>query len=614
VVGVAAPDFVGTEPRIPDLWMPLAMQSEIMPDSQPRDFRSAADLSWLNTMGRLKPGVTAARAHADLAVWAAQLDATYPGRITEVNITPGTFLSDPEARTIVLIAGSLVMATVSLVLLVACANVANLPLARAAVRQKEIAVRLSMGATRGRLIRQFPTESSFLALLGGGLGLLLAGWALKAGYAIVASRTTMPRVDLSLDDNVLWYTLLLSVAASLLFGLAPALHATSPDLASALKDESALLGSRVSKARLRNAPIAAQMAACMVLLLGAGLLVRGLANVGALNAGLQLGNTYVISPDTRAASFYRQLVGQIGARPGGRSALTVNPPFGGVMMTNVTREGASEDGQWGESNFNAVSADYFGVMGIGMTRGRAFTVAEAVRGDAVAVISEAMARTYWNGRDALGQRFTYGTREAPQATIQVIGVARDVRSVHIWETDGPRFYLAANPNQPNLSVIAKSAAEGLMSHRELREVARGIDPAVLVSVHTLAESVEHEAGPVRVLASLAALLGGLALALATVGIDGVMSYSVSQRTREIGIRMTLGAERRNVLRLMLADSMRPVFLGMAAGMAVAAATSRILSRLLLGVSPLDPIAFARRGRVFCGRGSIGQLSSRAPRH
>ena len=598
IVGIAGPDFAGTEPSIPDVWMPLVLQPEIMPNTDPRDFQSAENLSWLTALGRLMPGVTARQARVDLQLLASQMDRNHPGRDMEINVTPGTFLNNPEERTIVLVGGSIVLLAVGLVLLVACANVANLLLARAALRQKEIAVRLSLGATRARLIRQFLTESALLSLLSGGLGLLLARWSVKAGYAIIASRISVPAVDLCLDFNILIYTLLLSAAASLMFGLLPALHTTRPTLASALKEEGAFFGQRLSKTRLRNSLIAAQMAVCMVLLTGAGLLIRGLINVGTLDPGFHVKDVIITDLDLKlqryndasAATFYQQLMSRFDGQAGGESALAANPPLHGMMVTGISFEDPLQDAVY-ETNFNIVSANYFDVLGIGLSRGRTFTVAEMKSGAGVTIVSDALARTYWGGQDPLGKRIRY-RQEGKLVSAEVVGVANDIRSIHLSSPDGPFFYLPANPNKPlGLSMITRSPVAGAQSSAIVRQLARALDPAVLVSVRTMAQSVETEVSPARAGAAMALLLGGLAIVLASVGVYGVMTFMVSQRTREIGIRMTLGAGSSSVLRLLLRDTMRPVAIGMVIGAVFAAIFSQAMTKVLLGVSPFDPIAF-----------------------
>jgi putative ABC transport system permease protein len=334
----------------------------------------------------------------------------------------------------------------------------------------------------------------------------------------------------------------------------------------------------------------------MVLLIGAGLLVRGLMNAQTLDPGFHIHNVFLTGldlrtqkyDDVRAAALYRQLMARLDAEPGVHSALASRPPLKGVSMTGVSPEGSQAGDHLQEANFNTVSANYFDVMGIGLTRGRVFTATEMNRGDPVAIVSETMARSYWHGQDALGKRFLYIAGAAGLQRVQIVGVAGDVRSNHISEVDGPLFYLPANPNKPlDLSVVTHAGSAGT-----IRRLVREIDPAVLATMGTMEDNLDHEIAPARIGMALASLLGGLALILATVGIYGVMQYTVSQRTREIGIRMTLGAEKSVVLRLMLSQSMRPVFIGMAVGTVLAAAASIALSKLLLGISPLDPIAYA----------------------
>jgi ABC-type antimicrobial peptide transport system permease subunit len=242
------------------------------------------------------------------------------------------------------------------------------------------------------------------------------------------------------------------------------------------------------------------------------------------------------------------------------------------------------------ANTNVVSSNYFEVMGIRLVRGRTFTPAESRGDQPVAIVSQAMANLWWNGRDAIGQRFRYGSKDAMQS-VEVVGVAQNVRSLHVGAVDGPLFYLPANPAQPaGLSVIARTPGVANFSS-SMHKVARELDPNVLVSVRSVAENLDRETAPMRTGSLSAVLLGGLALMLAAIGIYGVMSYAVSQRTREIGIRMALGAPRGNVLQLMLAESMRPVFAGMMIGVLLAMGVSMASSKLLVGVSPLDPLAY-----------------------
>jgi putative ABC transport system permease protein len=259
-------------------------------------------------------------------------------------------------------------------------------------------------------------------------------------------------------------------------------------------------------------------------------------------------------------------------------------------MTDVRTEGQSEAELTQAINFQVVSADYFDVMGVRPTRGRTFTAAEAEHGDPVAVINEAMAKRYWPGRDAVGQRFR---AHSQPVMLQVVGIAPDQRTIHVWENDGPLFYRPVGPNDATfLNIITREPRPGFLPVTTIRQMVRALDPTILPQIGTLAENVEHEIDALRVGAAMAALLGGLALLLALAGIYCVVTYSVSQRTREIGIRMTLGAERGSVIRLMLADNMRPVLIGMGVGLAIGAAVAAVVAKALMGVHPLDPIAFA----------------------
>jgi putative ABC transport system permease protein len=593
VVGVMSPEFRGGDSKVPDLWLPISMQPEAMPGIA-APLAPQENQSWLTAIAKLKPGITVRQAQADLAVLASQLDKNFPGRIMEVSVTPGGLFGNPEARAAIMIAGTVILLIVGLVLLVACANIANLLLARAAARQREIAVRLSMGASRARLIRQLLTESAVIAVAGGGLGLLLARWSLKIGYTLLASRMPLLPMDLTLDRNVLLYTLLISAASSVMFGLLPALQATSPDLCVALKDEGALLGCRVSKMRMRGALIAGEMAVCMVLLLGAGLMVHTVLQVQALSDDLHLNSYMVVDlnlrlaryDSARAAVFHQRLKEQLDSLPGVTSALTLAAPYTDVAITE-----AQVEGQNLRLNFAVVSPTYFDVMGIHTTRGRTFTAAEVEHADAVVVISEALARHFWPGQDPIGRQFAYRAQGSGVPPAQVIGVVKDARSIHVWEDDGPMFYKPMSPKDiVYISLISRLPAPGSLPTSTIREMVRSIDPAVMTNTKTLADNVEREVAPVRVGAALAAILGALALLLALAGIYCVVTYSVSRRTREIGIRMTLGAERSSVIRLMLTDNMRPVLIGMAVGLVIGIAAASLLSKVLLGVRPLDPVA------------------------
>src|SRR5215510_5165277 len=350
VIGVAARDFNGVELFAPDLWAPITMQAQLMPG---RDFLPKQNLSWLEVVARLKPGVSMAQAQAEMTLFAGQLDLAYPGRKTQVIVTPGNFLSDPEHRIIFLGFAALLLAAVGLVLLIACANVANLSLSRAVTRQKEIAVRLALGASRLRLVRQLLTESVLIATLGGALGLLLAYWAVIALLAATKLDQILFTLNISPDLRVFGFTLLVSVLTGLTFGVAPALQATKPNLASALKDEGVAIGQRLAtRARLRDLLIVAQVTVCMTLLVTAGLLLRGLQLAQTLDPGFRTDQALVAKLDLRqqgydqqrAAVFHQRLIERLEAMPGVKSvSLALITLFDARNFAQVILEGSSRE-------------------------------------------------------------------------------------------------------------------------------------------------------------------------------------------------------------------------------------------------------------------------------
>lgn len=590
VLGVAAQEFRGAEMTVPDVWVPVTMQPALMPD---RKLLELADCSWLNVVGRLQDGVSLAQAQAEMQLVAAQMDQSFPGRKTIVDVMPGSYLNSPEVRDEGLPVAILVMLAVGLVLLIACANVSNLMLARAATRRKEIAVRLALGASRSRLIRLLLTESLLLAVLGG-----LAGLALAVSLPPVLL-SLIPEagldVDFKPDATVFAYMFLISLVTGVVFGLAPAIESTKPNLTDALKStKSTTSGPRISVPRLRNLLVIGQVAVSLVLLIGAGLLVRGLQRAQSTDLGFEQKNLVVMSLDlatqgydeARAATLYAQLAERLKTLPQIKSvSLAEVAPFSGVLETTINIEGGASLLSVGA---NSVSAEYFQTLGIPLRRGRAFTEEDVRSGASLAVVSQAMANRFWPNSDPIGKRF----KDNSGAAHEIIGVVADISSRQVGKLDGPLFYTPASPAKlSGLSFVLRTNENLAASMSAIREAAHLLDKDAFVSVAPLAENVSRMLEPARMSAWFSGTVSLLALLIAATGIYGMLSYLVVERTSEIGIRMALGAQRRNVLLLIVRDGMKLAAIGAAIGLAAAFALTKVLASVLFGVEGTDVFTF-----------------------
>ncbi|HJP92360.1 MAG TPA: ABC transporter permease [Pyrinomonadaceae bacterium] len=591
VVGVAARDFRGAEMTIPDIWIPVTMQPAVMPENK---FLDLPNCSWLNVLGRLKDRVSLQQSQAEMQLVASQMDQNYPGRKTTVNVMPGSYLNFPEVRSEGAPIAILVMAAVGLVLLIACANVSNLMLARAAARRKEIAVRLALGASRLRLIRLLLTESLLLAILGGVIGLILAVCLPPILFSVI------PEVGLDVDFKpnitVFAYMFLISLITGVVFGLAPAIESTKPNLTDALKATRSR--PRISRPRLRSLLVIGQVAVSLVLLIGAGLLVHALQVAKSSDLGFDQKNLVVLSMDlttqgyneARATTLYVQLSERLKTLPEIESvSLAEVAPFSGARETTIDIDG-DESASRGSSlsvGANAVSAEYFQTLKIPLRRGRQFTEQDVRSGESRAVISQAMANHFWPGADPIGKRF-----RDPETSHEVIGVVADISSRSVGKLDGPLFYMPPAPNKlTGLTFVLRTKANLPASVSAVREVARSLDKDVFVSAEPLQENVRRMLEPARTSAWFSGTVSLLALLIAATGIYGMLSYHVVERTNEIGIRMALGAQRRNVLLLIVSDGMKLAAIGTAIGLAAAIALARVMTTLLFGVAPADVFTF-----------------------
>jgi macrolide transport system ATP-binding/permease protein len=606
IVGVAPEGFTGTLlGGNPAGWVPMAMHDVVQPNFDWYEQRRGL---FLFAFGRLKPGVPVEQARANLRGVFGQLEQAFPvdnkGRsagavpLLDARLNPNGQDGAPIVQRSVIL-----MTVVGIVLLIACANIANLLLARATRRRKEIAVRLALGAERSRLVRQLLTESLLLSAIGGVLGMLLAYWLLDV---LIAGDLQLPFPigdDVTVDGRVLTFTALLALSTGLLFGLAPALQASRPDVVPVLKNE---MVPSVANQRgwrglfsLRQALVICQVALSLVSLVAAGLFFRSLNHAKAIDPGFETRGVLMMNvnlgregytPD-RGQLFYQQVVERLSGLPGVRHvSVAQGAPLAGGLLRSVFPEGADTTTRDRILvQVNSVSPGYLDTLGIPLLRGRDFSLNDTTGAPLVVVINETMAQRFWPGEEAIGKRFKFFGDE--QFTT-VIGVARNSKYNGVAEDPIPFIYQPLRQNySPNaaLHVRAEGNATGLAS--AMRAAVLEIDPTLSVfNIRTLEEQVSDSLGALRVNVVMLATFGSLALLLASIGLYGVASYAVSQRTREIGVRMALGARPSSVLGLVLGRGLMLVGIGVALGLGAAILIStRISPTLLPNVSVRDPL-------------------------
>ncbi len=602
VVGVAPDDFHGVLVRgfSLDVWVPVAMRPVLQPGYSNMDSRGSR---WVTVKGRLQPDVTPERVRSALATLMEGLQETYPdtheGRQFRVIPMNDVYLH-PEGDSGVVAVAAMMMGAVGLVLLIACANVANLLLARALGRRREIAVRLALGAGRRRLVQQLLVESVVLAGGGGILGFTLAYWLAALLLAFNPPFPVAISLDLGLDWRVVSFTGGAALLTGLVFGLIPALQATRPALVPALKDQEST--ARVGKMRLRNALLLPQVSLSLILLIVAGLFARSVQNASSVDLGFDAERSGIVTVDLgqqqgydaeRAELFWADLLDRAKAMPGVQAATVSNwIPLGTLYSEqnlSVLTSDAAGTRTVERMAVARVDEGYFGTLGIGV-RGRAFDEGDVQRSASVAIVSEAAARRLWPDESPLGKRLRTRGEDGPE--YEVVGVAADAKVRSLGEDPQPFLYVPIRNYGGMLHLIARAPSDPAAVVAALRRQITEIDDDMAVfQAATMEEHLSLMLFPFRMAAAVSAALGLLGLTLAGVGLYGVVSYGVAQRTREMGLRMALGATARDVVRLVVGEGTRVVVMGVVVGLALAFLMTRVLSSALFGINPSDPITF-----------------------
>ncbi|MCI0485936.1 MAG: ABC transporter permease [Blastocatellia bacterium] len=602
VIGVAPENFQGTKWGLGmDFWVPMMMQSQMHPGSDRLNSRGS---HWFEIMGRLKAGVSREQAASNMTAIARQLEQAYPeelgnrGKDIRVAVLPETEGRFDDAATAITMGSGMAMAVVGVILLIVCANVANLLLARGMARRREIGIRLALGARRWRIIRQLLTESLVLAIIGGGLGLMMSLWTSDLMQLFIPVIPYRIAIDFSPDASVITFTFIVSVATGIVFGLAPALQSSKPDLVPVLKGESGAMG-RSRRFSLRNILVVSQVTLSFVILAAGGLFIKSFQNAKTADPGFRAENTMAMTMTPgllgytrdQGQQFYRQTVERVEALPEVEAASLANElPLGDSSSSTgpVIAEGRSlSPGEGLSALVNTVSPKYFETMRIPLLQGRDFTELDQRETQPVAIINESLARRLWPGENPVGKRFGIG-RDS-RADTEVIGVARDGKYRSLRESPRPFiYYPLTQSHNSQMTLLVRTAGEGRSIVSLIRQEVKAIDEKMpLYGVKTMQEHLSYALWGQKMGASLALGFGVLAMLIASVGIYSVISYSASRRTREIGIRIALGAEAGDVVRMIAAQGLKLALVGVALGLPLALAVSQILKSLLFGVSGVD---------------------------
>jgi predicted permease len=619
IVGVTPADFPGAEVGVwQDIYTPMMMQAWMRPpragysgDMDP-DLLNNRNNGWLAMFGKLKPGVTHEQAGAELEGLAARQRPGGPPpnrRAPTVSVVP-IDVGEPRSRRVLSSIALLLGAVVGAVLLIACANVANLLLARAAARRREVAIRLAIGASRLRILRQLLTESLVLALIGGAAGVVLAVVLMALFKAMPPPPGALPiAVEPRLDRTVLLFSLALSMVTGLVFGVAPAWQASRPELVPSLKDDASLADRRRRRVNLKTGLVIAEVAVAVVLLIGGGLFVRSLRAIKSVDSGLAI-SELVTGPmninllrytKAQGRDFYQQLVERLERLPGVAAAgLARIPPLMGSARLTVIRLEGRPDGHGrplviGENAAlaNVVTPGYFETLGVPLIAGRDFYAQDLEDHPLVAIVSETFVRKFFPAETPIGKRFSTGYRNAAGEWTEVIGVVRDSKYRTLDEEPVPVVYMPLSQrHESGMTLFVRSTlpAATLIPHvrGEIQRLERDLPIPDLTSME---QSIGAQLYTRRMGASLLAVFGGLALLLASLGVYGVLAFSISRRQHELGVRMAVGADRRTIFALVLREGLVLVAIGLAIGLVASANLTRLISGFLFGVGTLDAVTF-----------------------